>query len=313
MMEVNILLIAHHGIGDQIAITPTVHELKKRHSSNKLYLLITSRYQAVYDLWKYNPYVEKIVLSRLNYHPRFDNPFIFYPWQYFDIMREARQVAAQYQIDKTILIRNQYLPESLDLRIPWLPKHRVDRIAFEVGVKLTSYQYDVYWTPEHEDLAKHFLLKHDLDRSHFLVGLHTMPSRGYRHWELNDVLKVVLYFRDKYGAQFIHFHSGDSYHKEQQIDPVTLPADIVKNTAWDNIDFLTAGALIKKCKLVIAIDSSVAYLTAACRVPLVLLCRPKFPAERRLPKEGIAVGLTDSAFEPEKVIPLAENILERYS
>jgi ADP-heptose:LPS heptosyltransferase len=229
---------------------------------------------------------------------------LFYLKDYFPLKKEAIQVAKQFNIDKIVIIKQQYFPEFIEKKLHFLPKHRVDRIAYELGVKLNSFNYDIFPQKQHYKQAQVFLEGYNMKDSP-LIGLHTMPSNaGPRTWKLKNVKLLSEYFHNRYGYKFIHFHNKKSYHLEKSRESINLNNKYVYSTYQENgeeLDILTVAVLAKKCKAVIAIDSAIAYIANAVKTPLILLCHPKNPIEERMPRTGIISGINDENFTFDKV------------
>lgn len=134
-----LLIVNYHGVGDNIMMTPSIRNLKQKNPQIKIYILVIKEYTAIKDIWSTNPYVEEVIVSNLSYHPRFWNPILFYFRDFFRIKKEAKDIARKYNISNIIIIKQQYLPEAIERKLPFLPKHRVDRIAYELGIDLENF------------------------------------------------------------------------------------------------------------------------------------------------------------------------------
>lgn len=308
----SLLIVNHHGIGDNIMMTPSVRALKQANIDIKIYLLVTGEYEAIKDLWSTNIYIEDVFTSKFRFHPKFWNPIVFYLKDYPCIKKEAKKVARSIKADKVVILRQQYLPEFIEKKIPFLPKHRIDRIAYELGVKLNDFHYEILSQDEHVEKAEMFLKCCNLENVP-IIGLHTMPSNaGPRTWWLKDVKPFIEELHEKLGFKFILFHDKKSYNLEKERETLQLNNSYVFSTykaGEKELDILTTSALIKKCKAVVAIDSAIAYIASAVKVPLVLLCHLKNPLEERKPRDGIVEGLNAERFNPDKVIDLLTQVL----
>ena len=303
------LIVFQHGLGDNLMLTPTVRALRRLHPEGRIGLVLASDCPPAADLWRTNPHVACCFISSLKDHPHYWNPIRFLLLDYWRLRQEAMVLAHQHQFGRVRIVRNQYLPDWLDRALPGLPVHRVDRIAFEVGVKLTDYQYDVFYDETHRQRAAAFLESRGIPADAPLVGLHTMASNVNRSWRLEDVAPLVASLHATHGVRFLHFHSNASSQREAASTTCRLDPRLVVNTAEGNLDILSTAALVARCRAVLAVDSSIAYLANACQVPLVLLCRPKNPIPTRLPRSGRCVGLTQNRYPPEAVLPLAHQLL----
>lgn len=313
MEKKSILIVNHHGIGDNLMMTPSVRALKKNNPETDIRLLVTGEYRAIKDLWSTNMYVEEVISSQLKFHPHFWNPFVFYLKEYPLILNEAKAVAKDIKADKVVIVHQQYLPEFIEKRLP-LPKHRVERIAFELDAKLKDFYYDIFLEDKHLKKAEFFLKKHNLG-SCPLIALHTMPSNGGpRTWWLKEVKPFTEELHKKYGFKFILFHDKKSFLLERTLETLRLDSAYVfysYEEGENEIDILTTAALLKKCRLAVTIDSAIAYLASAVSVPLVLLCHLKNTLDERKPKTGIVEGIDAELFHPAEVIGLVERVLAR--
>lgn len=314
MKKNRILIVNHHGIGDNIMMTPSIRALKRSQPDVEIYLLVSGEYEAIKDLWSTNPYVANTFVSKIPFHPRFWNPVIFYLKDYPLIRKEAYKLAREVKASKVFIVRQQYFPEFLEKRIPFLPKHRVDRIAYELKVELKDYYYDIFPQEQHYKRAQLFLNKYHLEDEH-LIGLHTMPSNaGPRTWKLKHVKVLTEYLHSEYGYKFIHFHSKKSYYLEKSLESTSLDSRYVHSTYQENgeeLDILTVAVLAKKCELVIAIDSAIAYIANAVNTPLILLCNPKNPYKERIPKQGIVFGIDKEDFLPDDILSKTVEVLNK--
>jgi len=308
----SILLVNHHGIGDNIMMSPAVRALKQRSEDLKIFLLVSSEYPAIFDVWKKNPYVEQVFLSRIGFHPRFWNPAIFYLKEYPLILREARKFKRAHGIERIRVVRNQFLPEPVEKRLFFfLPFHRVDRIALELGVRVMDYSYDLIFDESHLMAARTFLREKGFVRNDrpLLVGLHTMPSNaGGRTWPPDLVNRFARRIHDRYGALFILFHDRKSHDLERRLFR-TIPDERIIVSTYDGhrgLDILTSAALISLCDIMVCVDSAIAHMASAVRVPLILLCHPKNPLKTRIPKAGKAIGADTLDYSPDLVERLFE-------
>lgn len=308
-----ILIVNHHGIGDNIMMTPSVRALKQVNPELRLFLLVSGEYKAIKDLWSTNPYIEKVFASELSFHPKFWNPFLFYFKEYPLIKREAVTISRKLNADKIIIVRQQYLPEFIEKKIFFLPRHRIDRIAYELGVKLNDFHCDIFYQQKHKEKAEAFLEGHRL-KGCPLIGLHTMPSNaGPRTWPLIDVKPFTEHLHKEFGFKFILFHDRKSYFLEKSLEEVQLNDKYVFSTYEEDtkeMDILTTSALVENCDVVVAIDSAIAYIANAVGISLVLLCHLKNPLEERKPKTEIVYGLNAARFTSDKVMELLIKILE---
>jgi len=306
MKRHKILIVNHHGIGDNLMMTPSVRALKKKHPEVDIYLLVTGEYKAINDLWSTNPYI--------TFHPQFWNPVVFYLKDYPLIRKEADELAKELDADKVFIVRQQYLPEFIEKKIPFLPKYRIDRIAYELKVKLDDFHYDVFLNDEHKNKAEIFLKRHNL-LDVALVALHTMPSNaGPRTWRLQDVKQFTEELHRKFGFRFIIIHDKKSFQLQQSLETLCLNDNYVVSTYEEGqkeMDILTTASLLKKCIVAVAIDSAIAYLASAVKVPLVLLCHTKNTLDERKPRVGVVEGLNAEKFDSNRVMDLLMRVLKK--
>ncbi len=309
-----ILIVNHHGIGDNIMMTPSVRALKKSQPETEIYLLVTGEYGAIKDLWSTNVYVTKVFASKFTFHPQFWNPVIFYLKDYPLIKKEAQELAREIKADKIFIIHQQYLPEFIEKKIPFLPGHRIDRIAYELKVKLEDFNYDVFPQEQHEKEALSFLKRHNLENTD-LIALHTMPSNaGPRTWWLKEVKPFTEELHKRFGFKFILFHDRKSYQLQQTLETESLDEGYVFSSYRNGekeMGILSTAALLKKCKAAVTIDSAVAYLASAVNVPLVLLCHIKNTLDERKPRVGVVEGLNAESFTSGKVTDLLMNVFKK--
>lgn len=312
----SLLLVNHHGIGDNVMMTPSVRALKLANPHLEISVLVSSEYSAISELWKTNPYVKRVITSKISFHPKFWNPLAFYLKEYWPIRQEYKEVQAAYSIQKVKLVRCQYLPELIENKVLFflLPTHRVDRIAFELGLKLVDYKYDVSFDNHHKEKAIRFLKGSGMDKVPLLVGLHTVSTAGERTWDLSKVRVVVETLNNKYGAKFILFHDKKSFDLERKLSDERLDNRLVACTCdgQNSLDILTTSALVSMCNVMICVDSALAHIANAVNTPLVLLCDPKNPIKTRIPKSGVAIGANTVDFSPALVLDLFETAVNSF-
>jgi len=155
--------------------------------------------------------------------------------------------------------------------------HIIDAFAINAHVKLENKKPFIYLSDSHHREAQRFMDFYGLRDSDLTIAVHRGPTWPERMWPQKRYPKAADYFKEKYNARFIEL----SQFKGMGLG---LGIDLTGKTS-----IRQTAAILKRCKLLLCVDSFLLHLASAVDTPTVALFGCTNPA-LRLPFNDISTA-----------------------
>ncbi len=285
-----ILVMKLGAFGDVILITPSLRALRAKFPDAQIAVLIKNQFKDVLQLC---PYIDDLIIlkkkgflevmkkisairhrdfnfcvdfqnnnlshliafaGRIKYRFGFKNKKLGFLLNYGikDEMRNCDPVTHQFQVLKRLGIAGD-IDKSLEL---WIS------------------EYD-------ENNVQNFLRQSWYSSKQKLIGINALASQRWvsKAWAIESYAKVADMLANKFNARIVFTGTGDSKEVIEQIIKFTQCKPI---NAAGKTSMMQLAALIRRCALLITVDSAPMHIAAALKVPFVALFGPTDPA-RHLP------------------------------
>ncbi|HHY83595.1 MAG TPA: glycosyltransferase family 9 protein [Clostridiales bacterium] len=156
--------------------------------------------------------------------------------------------------------------------------HIIDAYAKLAGVTLRNKKPEIVLLDFHHESAQKWMDYHGISDRDFLVAVNRGPTWPCRSWDPSKFKQAAEYLRRKYRAVIVELSGAKGYGAGLGIDLTGKTS--IRQTA----------AVLKRCKLLICVDSFLLHLAGATDTPVVGIfgCTdPKY----RLPFNDISIGV----------------------
>lgn len=288
-----ILLIQLGDIGDVVLTTPTIKALKENHPHSRTFVLVR---RSARELIEGLPWVDGVI--SVDKDKRKFGDEIIYQKDFLLRLRERRfEVAidlrtgtrgailsllsgARLRIgrhaDDGRLWRNRlftHLVKPENEMEQYSALHSLNILApFNVTTKDTSPELIV--TKETEKRAENIIKEEQVPPDKPLVALHPFSRWGYKEWPAENYVTVINHLRSRYVVSIVITGSIDERERVAHIVRESK-ADVYNLAGKTSIGELTA--VLKKCSLLIGIDSAPMHMAAAVGTPTVTIFGPSSP------------------------------------
>lgn len=156
-------------------------------------------------------------------------------------------------------------------------------------------EMELWLTEEDDAAAGKFLIEHRINSGYTVVGIHPGGEQWIpKRWPKENFAALIDRLRDEYPDLRVLIFGGSDEEKlkydvassVRKTRPIVVPAMPLRITA----------ALIKKCSLFIANDSSLMHVAAAVRTPVVGIFGPTSPLATG-PYSESSIAVTNRAFQ----------------
>ncbi|RLC76989.1 MAG: hypothetical protein DRI61_12320, partial [Chloroflexi bacterium] len=174
------------------------------------------------------------------------------------VVKEAEELARREGYDEVIPVTLRAMP---------LTHHRIERIAYELGAELDSWDTELWVSEEDRRRAEEIWRGWGFGEDEFVVALHRRGANIYKYWDVGEAQEVVDYLKERYGAEVIAFETHTDLNREpaKQLEGVYSTADLPE------LPLKVSAALIEKCKLFIGLDSGPMWLATTTKTPIIAL------------------------------------------
>lgn len=157
--------------------------------------------------------------------------------------------------------------------------HIIDAYCQEADVKPSHKGTSIALNREHKDLAQFYLNKHDYISEQILIGLHSGgASWPCKLWGKENFKYVLEFFQEILGVRVIELGGRDC-------QPIGLDMNLIGKTSIKE-----TAAVLKKCDLLLGIDSLPLHLAGAVDTPVVAVFGCTDP-DKILPFNNISWGI----------------------
>lgn len=288
-----ILLIQLGDIGDVVLTTPTIKALKENHPSGEIFVLLRS-YAG--ELLEGCPWVDGVIC--VNKEKRKLTEKIAYQKDFLLGLRRkrfelaidlragtrgaivsflsgARLRVGRYRGDKRLwrnrLFTHLIRPEN-ELR-QYSALHSLNILApFELRIKNTSPELIV--TEEKERSAGNILRKEKVLPDKLLIALHPFSRWRYKEWPIRNYIRLINHMGSRYKVSILITGSID---ERDRISEIAKSSKIDVHNLAGKTSLGELAAILKKCRLLIGIDSAPIHIAAAVGTPTITIFGPSSP------------------------------------
>ena len=275
-----ILIIKLRGLGDAVIATSVIRNINKLMPGISISILT---FNFCKSLFENNPHLEKIYglsekpdagelsqlagqLSRKN----FDLIFNLHARNLSSKL--ARKIKARWCISRSYFIREKFSDVMVG------SDHALDKSSIErdldclrvIGLNPVEKSPELFVTEDETKRAKQYLNRLGADSSKKLIIVHPAVTQPYRHWGLDRFIMLSRQLNEGYGHQVMGIFST----QEQSI------ADSFKEQVKEALVYVgpirPSMALINEADLMIDNDSGPAHISAALKIPTLVLVGPDY-------------------------------------
>ena len=275
-----ILVIKLRGLGDAVIATSVIRNINKLMPGASISVLT---FNFCKPLFENNPHLEAVYglsgepdkgeLSRLAGQLSRKN---------FDLIlnlharnlssRLARKIKARWRINRSYFIREKYSDVMVG------SDHALDKTSIErdldclraIGLDPIEKSPELFVTEDEVAWAKKYLNELGVDSSRKLIVIHPAVTQPYRHWGLDRFIMLSRQLIEDYGHQVMGIFSS----KEQTI------ADFFTERVKEALVYVgpirPSMALINEADLMIDNSSGPAQISAALKIPTLVLVGPDY-------------------------------------
>jgi predicted lipopolysaccharide heptosyltransferase III len=288
-----ILLIQLGDIGDVVLTTPTIKTLKENHPSGEIFVLLRSHarqllegYPLVDGLFsldkKKKSFAEEIAYQRdilLGLRSeRFDLSIDLRAGTrgaFVSFLSGARVRIGRYRGDGR-LCRNRlftHLVSPENELNQYAAMHSLNMLApFDLEIEDTH--PELITTYEQQRSAENILREERIPPDRPILALHPFSRWGYKEWPIKNYAKLINYMCSRYKVSLIVTGSIEERARASEI--ARMSRSNVHNLAGTT-SLGELAAILKKCSLLIGIDSAPMHIAAAVGTPTVTIFGPSSP------------------------------------
>jgi len=288
-----ILLIQLGDIGDVVLTTPTIRALKENHPSGEIFVLLR---RFARELLEGCPWVDGVI--SLNKQKRKFREEIAYQKDFLSRLRRkrfelaidlragtrgaivsfvsgARLRVGRYRGDGKLwrnrLFTHLIRPEN-ELR-QYSALHSLNILApFELKIKDTSPELIV--TEEKERTAANILRKEKVPVDRPIIAIHPFSRWRYKEWPIRNYIKLINHMGSRYKVSVV---ITGSIGERDRISEIAKRSKIDVHNLAGKTSLGELAAILKKCSLLIGIDSAPVHIAAAVGTPTVTIFGPSSP------------------------------------
>lgn len=284
-----ILVIKLGAFGDIVLITPALRALRQHFPEAQIEVVVKKEYK---DVLQNCPYLDNLIIlknksikeicKRIIYLRKkefeigidFQNNKLSHLILFFSCVRER----FGYRNKKFGFLLNRGLVES---------KTNLDPVAHQfealkkLGIELKHKRPELWISEYDEEYAEKFLEKNWHTKNQMLIGIHVVASKRWESklWPAEYCAKLSDNLAQKLNARILF--TGTAQDKDY-IKAIISHTHCKPINACGQTSFMQLGALIRRCRVFVSVDSAPLHIAAAVGVPFVALFGPTDP-KRHLP------------------------------
>jgi len=288
----NILVILRLKIGDVTVALPFFETLKKNFPESKISVFVSSVGK---QLLEQEPYIDELVSWGDNGLREKINFFYTMIKKSFDLSIvldykfSSNSIAflsgAKWRIGYDFNGRGfllNYAPRALPyVFVPaWKYKNIVEfkhqseiylELLKEIGME--KYNKNIQWHFSEQEIlySDRLLSKYNIEHGKLLIAIHPVVEVDSRQWPLERFAKLADRLHDKYKAEIIITGSIKERNKIDELlrfmkhNPINIAG---------NVNLRELALVLKKCKLLVTLDTGIMHLSSAVGVPTVAIFGP---------------------------------------
>ncbi len=285
-----ILIIKLGAFGDAILITPSLRALRNKFPTAQIEVLIKNEFKDVLQLC---PYIDDIIILKGKGLFEIMKNIVAISHKSFNLSvdfqnnRLSHLIAYAAGIKQRFGFRNKKLGFLLNRGIKDSIKN-CDPVTHQSQVlKTLDIEDDIdkrleLWLSVHDESNVHEFLKHSwLSEGQMLIGINALGSPRWvsKAWMLESYARVADMLANKFNARIVFTGTA---HSKGDIDEIIKHTHCKPVNAAGKTSLMGLSALIKRCSVLITVDSAPMHIAAALKVPFVALFGPTDPI-RHLP------------------------------
>jgi len=288
-----ILLIQLGDIGDVVLTTPTIRALRENHPSGEIFVLLR-RFAS--ELLEGCPWVDGVI-SVDNEKRKLREQIAYQK----DLLSGLRRKGFELAIDLRAGTRGAFLSflSGARLRVGryrgdgrlWRNRlfthlirpenelsqysalHSLNILApFELRIKDTSPELII--AEERERSAADILRKEKVPPDRPMIALHPFSRWGYKEWPIRNYIRLINHIGSRYKVSIVITGSVD---ERGRISEIAERSRIDVHNLAGKTSLGELAAILKKCSLLIGIDSAPMHVAAAVGTPTVTIFGPSSP------------------------------------
>ena len=288
-----ILLIQLGDIGDVVLTTPTMRTLRQNLVSSTIFVLVHEHARGIVENC---PWVDGTMSVDKNKR-RLRGIIVYHK----DFLTELRSGRFELTIDLRAGTRGAILSflSGASIRIGrhsengtlWRnrlfthlvrPKNELDQYSslhnlnilapLHLNIKDTSPALEV--TPEKENRALEILGKVKVPPDKPIIALHPFSRWGYKEWPIQNYIQLIQHIGSRYPVSFVVTGAPEERHRAAEIMRGS-PVNVYNLAGKTTISELPG--VLKKCSLLIGIDSAAAHIAASVGTPTTIIFGPSSP------------------------------------
>jgi len=288
-----ILLIQLGDIGDVVLTTPTMRALRQNFVSNTIFVLVHEHARGIVENC---PWVDgtmsvekdkRRLKEKIDYHRNFLTSLRGGRFELtIDLRGGTRGAILSFLSGATIrmgrysengtLWRNRLFTHLVR------PKNELDQYSslhslnilapLDLNIKDTSPALEV--PPEKEDRALEILEKAKVPPDKPIIALHPFSRWDYKEWPIQNYIRLIDHITSRYPVSFVVTGAPEERYRAAEI--MSGSTVNVYNLAGKTTISELPGVL-KKCSLLIGIDSAAAHIAASVGTPTTIIFGPSSP------------------------------------
>ncbi|HUT69333.1 MAG TPA: glycosyltransferase family 9 protein [Desulfatiglandales bacterium] len=288
-----ILLIQLGDIGDVVLTTPTMRTLRQNFVSSTIFVLV---HEHARGLVENCPWVDGTMSVEKNKR-RLRETIAYHK----DFLTELRRGRFELTIDLRAGTRGAILSflSGASIRIGrhsengtlWRnrlfthlvrPKNELDQHSslhslnilapLDLNIKDTSPALEV--PPEKENRALEILGEGKVPPDKPIIALHPFSRWGYKEWPIQNYIRLIDHIGSRYPVSFVVTGAPEERHRAAEIMRGS-PVNVYNLAGKTSISELPG--VLKKCSLLIGIDSAAAHIAASVGTPTTTIFGPSSP------------------------------------
>ena len=288
-----ILLIQLGDIGDVVLTTPTIKALRQNKPGSKIFVLLRNYAEGLLEDC---PWVDGVISA--NKEQRKLKEEIVYQKNFLlELRRKRFELSLDLRIgtrgaflsflsgarfrmgryrDDGKLFRNRLFthlikPEN-ELQ-QYSAQHSLNILApFKLTINDTSPELII--TKEKEKRAVHIFRKEQVPLDKPIIALHPFSRWKYKEWPIENYITLINYIGSKYDVSII---ITGSIHEKETAAYIAKASKVDAYNLAGKTSIGELAGLLKKCRLLIGIDSAPIHIAAAVGTPTVTIFGPSSP------------------------------------
>ena len=288
-----ILLIQLGDIGDVVLTTPTMRTLRQSFTSSTIFLLVHEHVRGIVENCPWVDGTISVEKNRMRLREKIDyhrNFLTLIRRERFELTIDLRagtrgailsllsgaSIRVGRYSENGTLWRNRLFTHLVQ------PKNELDQYSslhslnilapLELTIKDISPSLEV--PPEKENRALKIFRKAKVPLDKPIIALHPFSRWDYKEWPIQNYIRLIDYIGSRYQVSFVVTGAPEERHRAAEIR--SSGTVNVYNLAG-RTDISELPGVLKKCSLLVGIDSAAAHIAASVNTPTTIIFGPSSP------------------------------------